>query len=1053
MGRAARRRVRSAFPGARNHAALTKFLLLAAALFSLSPLPLAAGQSSPANSAAKSAPPTLSSWTGLKIAAIEYRGVSGSILDPLPASLPLQAGAPLDGEKLRASLRRLYATGLYQTIDVEGTRTGDEVTIIFTGERRTFIGTVTVIGVKDDRLTSQLVRAAKLDPGTGFTEAKLERGRQLLVDFLQDNGFYSPSITHKTELDIPHALVNITYDVTLGLSARVGNVQVDGDSGLTIGDFRKRSKLKPDSKVTRDTTTRALNNMRKYYQKQQRLESDVSLKSTQFQPPTNHLDYSFAANRGPVVDIQVDGVKLSKGAVRRLIPVYEEGAVDEDLLKEGDRNLRDYFQRAGYFNVKISHVAKVHTTERSDIVYTVERGRRHRVGSVTITGNKYFDTDTIAERLSVQKADVFQRSGLYSQALVNADVVSITALYQSNGFNNVKVTPEVTDSDSGPNGEPAKVATLSVKYQIDEGQQQKIGKLEVSGTKQVPLATFTSLLNTQVGQPYSASNITGDRDTILSYYYNHGFGQAQVNVAQQTESGDPLLVDVSINVFEGDQTFVRQVLITGIEHTRRTTVDPLVTLKPGDPLNQSALLETQRLLYNLALFNEVNTAVENPAGDELRKNVLLQLTEAKRWDFNYGFGFEAQTGNPKNTCLSLETLIALGIDPSTYTCSPNGKTGVSPAVLLDITRTNVRGTNQSATLRTAYGTLEQRATLTYQVPHVFALKTFDASLSGGYINSQDVTTYSSSRLEGSLRLTERPDRRNTFIYEFSYRRVKVNNVQVAPNLVPLYSQPVRVGGPGITWVRDTRDSPLDAHRGTYNTVQDFFAYAGFGSEANFNRLDMTNSSYYSIGKRKWVIARSTRFGMEQSFGDSSQVIIPLPERLYAGGAQSHRGFAINQAGPRDQLTGFPIGGAGVLVNSLELRLPYPTLPYFGSNLGFVLFHDMGNAFNEVSNIGPSFLRFHQPDVAACKDTSVVPTETNLSSGKCSFNYFSHAVGIGLRYNTPIGPIRGDFAVNLDPSYFPVFITYASSSSNVVSTQPYHTNSGYFNFFFSIGQSF
>jgi outer membrane protein assembly factor BamA len=193
--------------------------------------------------------------------------------------------------------------------------------------------------------------------------------------------------------------------------------------------------------------------------------------------------------------------------------------------------------------------------------------------------------------------------------------------------------------------------------------------------------------------------------------------------------------------------------------------------------------------------------------------------------------------------------------------------------------------------------------------------------------------------------------------------------------------------------------------------------------------------------------------MEQSFGDSSQVIIPLPERLYAGGAQSHRGFAINQAGPRDQLTGFPIGGAGVLVNSLELRLPYPTLPYFGSNLGFVLFHDMGNAFNEVSNIGPSFLRFHQPDVAACKDTSVVPTETNLSSGKCSFNYFSHAVGIGLRYNTPIGPIRGDFAVNLDPSYFPVFITYASSSSNVVSTQPYHTNSGYFNFFFSIGQSF
>ncbi len=208
---------------------------------------------------------------------------------------------------------------------------------------------------------------------------------------------------------------------------------------------------------------------------------------------------------------------------------------------------------------------------------------------------------------------------------------------------------------------------------------------------------------------------------------------------------------------------------------------------------------------------------------------------------------------------------------------------------------------------------------------------------------------------------------------------------------------------------------------------------------------MTNSSYYEVGKRKWVIARSTRFGMEQSWGNSSEQLIPLPERLYAGGAQSHRGFAINQAGPRDEQTGFPIGGAGVFVNTLELRLPNPTLPYVGNSLGFVLFHDMGNVFNSVSDIGPSFLRFHQPDMATCKDTSTPPPESPVvTNGKCSFNYFSHAVGVGLRYNTPIGPIRFDFAVNLDPSVYPVFVTY-SSSSTMIPTQPYHTNTGYFKF--------
>jgi len=990
----------------------------------------------------------------LRIAAVQFQGVSASALDPLPALLAVQPGKPLDGASLRQSLRRLYATGLYRTINAQGIRNADEVTIIFAGEARTFIGRVYVEGVKSDRLASQIGRAAKLEAGTAFSQSRLERGVELIREFLEEDGYYQPTISSATKLDAADSQIDITYHVAIGNDARVGQVEVAGDSGMSPEEFRNKAKLKAESKVNRDTADRALDNLRKVYQKQQRLESDVNLKSKQYQAPSNHLNYSFGVDRGPVVTVEVTGAKLNKGLIKKLVPVYEEGAVDDDLLNEGDRNLRDYYQRAGYFNVKITHQRHSQAGQRADIVYAVDLGRKHKVLNVSVAGNKYFSSETIEGRLSVLKSDIFQRTGLYSQALVNSDVGSITALYQSNGFSGVKVTPEVSDADRGPNGEPEKVGSLSVRYVIEEGAQQKVGKFEVLGAKQVPLSSLDPLLNTEVGQPYSSANVAGDRDAILGYYLDHGFGQAEVNVTQKTESADAALVDVTVNIVEGDQIFVRKVLVSGIEHTRPKTVERLVTVHPGDPLNQAALLETQRRLYNLALFNEVNTAVQNPSGDELRKNVLLQLTEAKRWDFNYGFGFEVQTGNPSDSCLSLETLISLGINPSTYKCDPNGKTGVSPAVLLDITRTNLRGTNQSVSLRTAYGTLEQRATLVYQVPRVFGLRTFDGALSGGYINAQDVTTYASSRLEGTLRLTERPDRRNTFIYEFSYRRVAVSNVQVAPNLVPLYSQPVRVGGPGVTWIRDSRDSPLDAHHGTYNTVQEFFANAAFGSQADFNRIDMTNSSYYQIGKRRWVIARSTRFGMEQSWGDPAQQQIPLPERLYAGGAQSHRGFAINQAGPRDQETGFPIGGTGALVNSTELRLPNPTLPYVGNSLGFVLFHDMGNVFNNVSDIGPSFLRFHQPDVATCKDTSTPPpSSTTLTSGKCSFNYFSHAVGIGLRYRTPIGPIRADFSANLDPSIYPVFITYYSSSSVATSAPPYHANSGYFNFFFSIGQSF
>ena len=1047
----------AAHGGRSNPAWLLLPLLLAAvsAVFAQKAPVKASQEASPRTAAPlpESQVPGLAAWTGLRIAAVEFRGVDASVLDPLPGRLALQPGAPLDVVKMRESLRRLYATGLYRTIDVQGTRSGDEVTIIFAGEPRVFIGRVYVDGVKSDRLASQIGRASKLEGGTVFSQTKLDHGVALIREFLSEDGFYQPTVSGGTKMGGANALADITFHVNLGPGARVGQVQADGDSGMTLEQFRKKAKLKAESKVNRDTTSRALERLRKNYQKQQRLESNVNVKSKEYQPPTNHLNYSFGVDRGPIVTVQVEGAKLNKHLVKRLIPVYEEGAVDDDLLNEGDRNLRDYYQREGYFNVKITHQRKVHTAERSDIVYSVELGRKHKVLNVSVTGNKYFSSETIESRLGVLKADFFQQTGLYSQALVSSDIDSITALYQSNGISNVKVTPEVSDSDRSANGEPEKIGTIAVQYVIDEGEQQKVGKFEILGSNQVPLSELTPLVNTEAGQPYSASNVAGDRNVILGYYLDHGFEQAEVTVTQQTDPADSKLVNITINIVEGDEVFVRQVLISGLDHTRPKTVDQLLTVHPGDPLNQAALLETQRRLYNLALFNEVNPVVQNPAGEELRKNVLLQLTEAKRWDFNYGFGFEAQTGNPSNSCTNAPTLVSIGINPNDYTCLPNGKTGVSPAVLFDVTRTNVRGTNQSISLRTAYGTLEQRATMMYTFPRLFGLRTFEGSFSGGYISAQDVTTYSSSQLFGLVRVTERPDRRNTLIYEFSYRRVETSNVQVAPNLVPLYSQPVRVGGPGITWIRDTRDSPLDAHRGTYNTIAEFFANSVFGSQANFNRIDMTNASYYQVGKRKWVIARSTRFGMEQSWGNTSELLIPLPERLYAGGAQSHRGFGINQAGPRDQETGYPIGGAGVFVNSTELRLPNPTLPYVGDSLGFVLFHDMGNVFNSVSDIGPSFLRFHQPHVATCKDTSTPPPPSSVvTNGNCSFNYFSHAVGVGLRYRTPIGPIRFDFAVNLDPSVYPVFVTY-SSSTPPVSTPPYHTNTGYFKFFFSIGQSF
>jgi outer membrane protein assembly factor BamA len=510
--------------------------------------------------------------------------------------------------------------------------------------------------------------------------------------------------------------------------------------------------------------------------------------------------------------------------------------------------------------------------------------------------------------------------------------------------------------------------------------------------------------------------------------------------------------------------FVRRVLKTGLYYTHPGTVDRAITVHAGDPLNQSAILDTQRNLYNYALFNEVNTAIENPTGDEPDKTVMLQFTEARRWTLTYGFGFEVQTGQPQNNCA--------GAQAGGIACNPNGKTGVSPRVLADITRNSLFGREQSASLQGTYGLLEQSIGLLYQIPHFEGAQNFGFSFSGGYANSEDVATYVASRLSAGFRFTQNflapgsfLSKANTFVYELNFRRVKVasDTLQVYPGEISALATAKRVGGPSFTWIRDTRDQPMDARRGTYTSFQEFLSDRYFGAQSEFNRIDVTNSSYYAFDKQKFVLARDTRYGQIRAFGLGSSGLIPLPERLYAGGPTSLRGFPFNAAGPRDPETGFPIGGAGALIESTELRLPAPTLPFFGNALSLVLFHDMGNVFTNAGDAWISATRLHQPDRDVCKvlneNTSQgavpdpVPNGPETSTGKqgqCSFNYFSHAPGLGLRYHTPVGPIRFDFSYNLNPPIYPVNIDY----SRVPDYQnPYVGAAPHFNFVFSLGQAF
>ena len=310
--------------------------------------------------------------------------------------------------------------------------------------------------------------------------------------------------------------------------------------------------------------------------------------------------------------------------------------------------------------------------------------------------------------------------------------------------------------------------------------------------------------------------------------------------------------------------------------------------------------------------------------------MLVQVTEAKRWDVTYGFGFEAQTGTPG---------IVTG-ETRGGTAAQNGEAGVSPRVSLDVSRINLRGTQNSLTLHYDVRAAGRGGDAELQCAAVVRdIRRLTGSLSGGYSNVQNITTFASSTLQGDVRVTQKVKRADTFIYDFEYRRVSVdpNSLEITPNLIPQLSEPVIVGGPQVTYIHDTRDpSPLNAGKGNYFSLQEFLATSKFGSGTDFNKVDGTESTYYTFGKRKYVFARNLRVGFEKSWGpnpnayDAGNQIgvsstacagtlletnptcnaVPLPERLYVGGATSHRGFGINDGGPRDLDDGISSGRIG-----------------------------------------------------------------------------------------------------------------------------------------------
>jgi outer membrane protein assembly factor BamA len=307
--------------------------------------------------------------------------------------------------------------------------------------------------------------------------------------------------------------------------------------------------------------------------------------------------------------------------VKRSVPVYEEGALDDDLLNEVSAIC---FITCNHEDISTPRLTcgRSRTRKELRVIYrlcrAISTGRnRGNHGEQIFPDRRFTYCDAGAG------ASLLLLHGRYSQALLKSDVRNLEYKYRTNGFLQVKVDGDAKDQHRGRKNE------IGVTIHITEGPQTLVGAFDISGNSTNIAEDPFPVLNTSPGQPFSDSLIAEDRDHLLNYYFNNGFPNATLEATAKS-AGDNRM-DVTFNIHEGERFYVDHVLVSGREFTKPYVIDHELQVRADDDLSQIDLLDTQKKLYDLGIFSQVDTAVQNPEGTETRKNVLVQVQEAKRY--------------------------------------------------------------------------------------------------------------------------------------------------------------------------------------------------------------------------------------------------------------------------------------------------------------------------------------------------------------------------------------------------------------------------------------
>jgi outer membrane protein assembly complex protein YaeT len=896
--------------------------------------------------------------------------------------IEVRQGQALSIAAIRESIGHLHGLGRFQDVQVDAADApGGGVVLSFhlipmhAVQRIDFKG---ALGLSESLLRRTVVDRYGASPPIGRT-ADAARALQLLY---ADHGYLRAKIQPVPEIRHDPDRTLLTFEVDAGARAAIGRVTVEGDPGEPTDAFLRQIDAVTGEPFQRPRLQERLDAYVRRLKQRHFYQAVGSVRAIESEDART-VDLVVSISPGLPITIRFEGDPIPVDRRDDLAPIEREGSVDEDLLEDSETRIENHLRQQGYWKADVT-MRREQSESALTIVFDVKRGRQYRVaGATEITGVNALSTVELMPLVSLKPGDVFVESTLAAGAS------AIREWYRRRGFARVDVKPLANEIDPPRPGE----GLIRPAVAVVEGERTLVGLVNITGNQSISAGELTPLVRIAPGDPYYQPRVVEARDALVLEYLNRGFASAIVTPAPRL-SADMSRVDLVFEIQEGPQTLVDHILIVGNAHTKPEVILREMQLKPGQPLGLQDRIDSQRRLGALGLFRRVRIT-ELTHGASNQHDILVTVEEAPATSVGYGGGVSAG-----------DRLRATG---------PQGEAEehfeIAPRGFFEMGRRNLGGKNRSVSFYTRVSLApkdapddpledgtglefsEYRVVGTYRQPRWLGPNELTVT---GVIEQGVRSTFNFGRKGANVDVVHRltPALRASARYSFSTtkrfdERLEEDDLATIDRI---FAQ-VRLSGFSGALARDTRDDILAPSRGGFLSAESSLAARALGGEVGFVKTYLQGYWFRLVPKSRMVFATRAAVGLADGFPREVQPTddagnslpgppivvddLPASERFFAGGDTTIRGFALDTVGAPNTISanGFPTGGNAVVIFNGELRAPV------WRDLGAVVFVDGGNVFRRVTEF--------------------------------DFGELRGSVGFGVRYKSPIGPIRVDLGFKLD----------------------------------------